>query len=172
MKIAVGSQNRRTVTAHAGRTRNFSVWEVGGAGSEPTQLDWIELPRELTFHEFHSDGPHPIDVASVVIVGSAGPGFVRRVGARGITVVQTAETEPRKAVRDYLAGTLAPAAPHDDDRTHDCECGHEDHHGPGHAHGHGPGHGPGHAHGHGHGHGHEGDAVLPTPQAAGREREK
>jgi len=117
MKIAVSSQNRKTVTGHAGRTRRFSIWDVK-PDAEPIQGEWIDLPKELAFHEFHSDGPHPIDGVDVLIVGGAGPGFVRRLAARGVTVVQTRETDPAKAVRDYLAGTLAPAAEHDDHHGH------------------------------------------------------
>ena len=168
MKIAVGSQNRRTVTSHAGRTRNFSVWEVGAAGSEPAQVDWIELPKELVFHEFHGEGPHPLDAVGVLIVGGAGPGFVQRLAAREVTVVQTAGAGPQKAVRDCLAGTLAPAAPQ--------EHGHAHHHGDEHHHGHGHHHGHEHhrggEHQHGDQHGHEAEALLPQPQARAGEREK
>jgi predicted Fe-Mo cluster-binding NifX family protein len=132
MKIAVGSQNRKTVTEHAGRTRKFSVWQAQ-ADAEPVQLDWIELPKEFAFHEFRGTGPHPLDAVDVIIVGSAGPGFARRLAARGITVVQTAEADPQKAVRDYLAGTLAPAADH----THDHGHAHEEPHAHEHPHAHG-----------------------------------
>jgi predicted Fe-Mo cluster-binding NifX family protein len=111
MKIAVGSQNRKSVTGHAGRTRRFTVWQAS-PGAEPTHVKWIALPKELAFHEFHGSGPHPLDELDVLIVGGAGPGFVRRLAERGVTVVQTSETDPEKAVRDYLAGTLAPAPEH------------------------------------------------------------
>lgn len=135
MKIAVGSQNRKTVTEHAGRTRRFAIWHAQ-ADAEPVQGEWIELPRELTFHEFRGEGAHPLDEVDVLIVGSAGPGFARRLAARGVTVVQTAETDPQKAVRDYLAGTLAPAAEHSHDhgQGHDHPHAHEHHHAHGHHH--------------------------------------
>jgi predicted Fe-Mo cluster-binding NifX family protein len=123
MKIAVGSQNRKTVTGHAGRTRRFMVWEVR-EGAAPAEAGWIELPKELAFHEFHGDGPHPLDGVDVLIVGGAGPGFTRRLAARRVEVVQTRETDPAKAVRDYLAGTLAPAPEHPHDHhahTHPAE---------------------------------------------------
>jgi predicted Fe-Mo cluster-binding NifX family protein len=63
-----------------------------------------------------------------VITGSAGDGFVRRLGARGIEVVLTGETDPLQAVRDYVAGVVKPPLPHEHD------------------------HGHGHAHAHGHAH--------------------
>jgi predicted Fe-Mo cluster-binding NifX family protein len=111
MKIAVGSQNRKSVTEHAGRTRRFTMWETT-PGAEPSHVKWIELPKELAFQEFHGSGPHPLDEVDVLIVGGAGAGFVRRLADRGVAVVQTSETDPEKAVRDYLTGTLAPATEH------------------------------------------------------------
>lgn len=137
MRIAVGSQNYRTVTPHGGRTRRFLVYEVPAEG-EPAEVERLDLPKELAFHEFHGDGPHPLDTVDVLIVGSAGPGFIRRLGARGITAVTTSEEDPATAVKAWRDGTLPPAPPHRDE---------------GHAHDH-AGHGHGHEHGHGGGHHH------------------
>jgi hypothetical protein len=81
----------------------------------------IELPKELTFHELHGEGPHPLDGVEVLIVGGAGEGFTRRLAARGIRVVQTGETDPAKAVRDYPAGTLAPAPERGHEHSHGAE---------------------------------------------------
>jgi len=71
-----------------------------------------------------------------VITGGAGDGFVRRLGARGIEVVLTGETDPLQAVHDYVAGIVKPPLPH--------EHGHEHEHA--HAHGHGHTHAQDHAH--------------------------
>jgi hypothetical protein len=70
------------------------------------------------FRDNLADGPHPLDEVQVLIAGSAEPGFVTRMKERGIVAVATAETDPCTAVAAYLAGTLKPAAPHDDD----CGC--------------------------------------------------
>jgi predicted Fe-Mo cluster-binding NifX family protein len=116
MRIAVASQNFRSVTPHAGRTRKFLIYEAADGG-DPVEVDRLDLPKEMAFHDFHeNDGPHPLDAADVLICGSCGPGFVERMAARGIAAVATAETDPVKAVRDYLAGTLEPAPPHEADR--------------------------------------------------------
>jgi predicted Fe-Mo cluster-binding NifX family protein len=137
MKIAVASQNFRTITPHAGRSRKFLIYEAA-EGGEPAEVDRLDLPKEMSFHEFHEDGPHPLDAADVLIVGSCGARFVERLASRGITAVATAETDPVKAVKDYLAGTLSAGLPHE--------------HGPGEGHHHDHGHG--HEHGHGHRHSH------------------
>ena len=103
MKIAVASQNFRTVTPHAGRTRRFLVYEAEPRMT-PVEVGRLDLPKEFAMHEWLDDRPHPLDEADVVIAGSCGPGFARRMAARGIIAVATSETDPIRAVSDYLAG--------------------------------------------------------------------
>ena len=109
MKIAVASQNFRTVTPHAGRTRRFLIYEAE-PGLTPVEASRLDLPKDLALHQWHDAGPHPLDQADVIIAGSCGPGFVERMAARGIIAVATSETDPVRAVTAYLAGTLPAAA--------------------------------------------------------------
>jgi predicted Fe-Mo cluster-binding NifX family protein len=102
MKIAVTSQNFRTVTPHAGRTRRFLVYSAEPAAA-PVEIDRLDLPKEMAMHEFHQDGPHPLDTVDVVIAGSFGDGFARRMARRGIRAVTTEKADPKEAVRDFLA---------------------------------------------------------------------
>lgn len=118
MKFAVASQNFRTITPHAGKTRRFLLFEAE-AGKEPAETGQLDLPKEMSMHEF-AGGPHPLDGVDVLIAGSAGPGFIVKMRERGVIAVATEETDPVKAINDYLVGKLTPAAPHDDD----CGCGH------------------------------------------------
>ena len=138
MKIAVASQNFRTVTPHAGRTRRFLVYEAGTDGTI-AEVERLDLPKELAMHDFHSDDSHPLDAMDVLIVGSCGEGFIRRLAGRGVRVLTTEETDPLAAVRAALAAPLETAA------ASPCGSGH------GHAHGHAHGHGHGHAQAHRHG---------------------
>jgi len=112
MKIAVTSQNFRTITGHAGKTRRFLVYEAdGGTVQEVGRLD---LPKEQSFHELHGDAPHPIDGVDVLVTGGCGENFVARMARRGIRVVATGETDPVTAARLVSTGQpLPPAAPHD-----------------------------------------------------------
>ncbi len=113
MKVAVTSQNFRTVTGHAGKSRRFLVFEVNG-DAEPREVERIDLPMGMAFHDFHGDGPHPVDVADVIVTGGCGAGFMHRMAARGIRVVPTSETDPLKAARAVGCGEpLPPAAPHE-----------------------------------------------------------
>ncbi|EEW26178.1 NifB/NifX family molybdenum-iron cluster-binding protein [Rhodobacter ferrooxidans] len=126
MRFAIASQNFRTVTGHAGKTRRFLVYEAE-TGQTPREVERFDLPKDLSIHEFRGDGPHPLDSVAVVIAASAGDGFVRRLAARGVIAVATAETDPVAAITGYLAGSLSAAAPHDHDDDDGCGCG-----GPGH----------------------------------------
>ena len=65
MKIAVTSQNFKNVTPHAGKTRRFLVYEVGGDG-EPVETGRLDLDKVMTIHEFRGgDAAHPLDQMDV-----------------------------------------------------------------------------------------------------------
>lgn len=127
MRIAISSQNFRTVTGHAGHARRFLIYQVDGATSiEPVER--LDLPKELAIHGFDNRQPHPLYDVDVLITGGAGEGFKQRLAARGVRVVATGETDPVAAVKDFLAGVVKePAADehhnHGDHGTHeDCGC--------------------------------------------------
>jgi hypothetical protein len=69
----------------------------------------LELPRELMLHDFNGDGPHPLDQVDVVIAASAGPGFARKMAARGVLTSIAQHADPLTAVRLFLVdGPVAP----------------------------------------------------------------
>lgn len=127
MRIAVTSQNYRTVTPHAGKTRRFLIYDTVADG-EPVEVDRLDLPKELSMHEFHGHGAHPLDAVQVIIAGSFGSGFAARMQQRGIVAVITDLTDPIEAVKAYLAGTGGAGSP-------TCDCGHGHDHYHNHAHG-------------------------------------
>lgn len=110
MRIAVTSQNFRTITGHAGKTRRFLVFETQG-DAPPQEVERLDLPREMSFHEFHGDGPHPVDGVDVVITAGCGAGFARRLAGRGIRVAVTQLEDPLAAVQAYADGNLLPVDP-------------------------------------------------------------
>ena len=111
MRIAVASQNRVTVTSHAGRCRRFWIYDVQDGAIIRRVL--IELEREETLHASH-DAPHPIYRTDVLITGGLGAGLVNRLARHGVTAVATSEEDPDRAVRKFLLGTLErlPAESH------------------------------------------------------------
>lgn len=110
MKIAVTSQNFRTVTGHGGKSRRFLIFDAT-RGSTPSEVARLDLPKELSFHEFHGDGPHPVDGVDAIITGSCGSGFARRLAGRGIRVAITEMEDPLAAARAYVDGELPPVDP-------------------------------------------------------------
>lgn len=111
MKIGITSQNFRTITGHAGKTRRFLIYTPDDQGA-PVETDRLNLPKEMSMHEFRGVS-HPLDALDVLITGGAGEGFVRRLAARGVRVITTSETDPLRAVSSVLSGDSLPAAaPH------------------------------------------------------------
>ncbi len=108
MRIAVTSQNFRTVTGHAGRARRFIVFE-GESNTPPQELERLDLAPNMSMHDFDANASHPLDAMAVVITAGAGEGFVRRLAARGVRVVATDESEPHQAVEAFLAGRFRAA---------------------------------------------------------------
>lgn len=111
MKIAVTSQNRKTVTGHAGKCRKFWVYEVDHAEARSRSL--LELPLGQTFHATHAAEGHPLDGINVLITASLGTGLQQRLKRKGILAVATPETDPDRAVAAWLNGTLVEVAPED-----------------------------------------------------------
>jgi predicted Fe-Mo cluster-binding NifX family protein len=122
MKVAVTSQNFRTVTGHAGRARRFLIYDVQ-PGAEPVETARLDLPQEQSFHEMGGAGAHPIDNVNVVISAGFNAHFALLMGGRGIQAATTDKENPVEAIRDYLArqaaGTLLPVI--------GCDCGGECH---------------------------------------------
>jgi predicted Fe-Mo cluster-binding NifX family protein len=111
MRIGVTSQNFRTITGHAGKTRRFLIYEAGGSGT-PQEVERLDLPKQMSLHEHHGDD-HPVYALDAVITASCGPGFVQRLGRFGVRVVATSEKDPATAAAALAAGReLPPAEPH------------------------------------------------------------
>ncbi len=111
MKIGITSQNFRTITGHAGKTRRFLIYTPDDEGM-PVETDRLDLPKELSMHEFRGLN-HPLDELDILITGSCGEGFVRRMAAKGVQVIATSETDPLGAASMVLRGNSLPAAePH------------------------------------------------------------
>ncbi len=116
MKIAVASQNQKTISGHAGRVSRFYIYQIEETTREIIGKELITLAKEdilhIRFHESDNPwAPHPIFAVDVVITGGAGPGFVNRLATQNTRVIITPETDPDLAVRQWLAGTLPQMAP-------------------------------------------------------------
>jgi predicted Fe-Mo cluster-binding NifX family protein len=112
MKIAITSQNFRTITAHAGKSRRFLVFSPNEQG-EWEELERLDLPKEMSIHEFRGLD-HPLFHYDILVSASAGQGFIRRLAQHNVKVVLTSETNPYEAVLALSAGNpLPPPQEHD-----------------------------------------------------------
>jgi predicted Fe-Mo cluster-binding NifX family protein len=115
MKIAVTSQNQKTISAHAGKTSRFYIYTINEGDNSITGTELINLDKDDILHNrFHAStnpwAPHPIFDVDVVITGGAGPGFVNRLATQDTKVIITSESNPEAAVKLLLAGTLPQQA--------------------------------------------------------------
>ena len=120
MRIAVTSQNFRSITGHAGKSRRFIVYEVA-AGTQPAELERLDLPKEMSLHEYHGDD-HPLFGLGLdaILTGGAGDRFNQRMARQGIQVLATGETDIEAALNALAAGQPLPsAAPHEHEHGHD-----------------------------------------------------
>lgn len=108
MKIAITSQNFRTITAHAGKSRRFLILGRNDQG-ELVEIDRLDLPKEMSMHEFKGV-EHPLFDSDVLLTASAGQGFIRRLQEHNIQVICTSETDPYAAANAFLDGKPLPAA--------------------------------------------------------------
>jgi predicted Fe-Mo cluster-binding NifX family protein len=125
MRIAISSQNFRTVTGHAGKARRFMLYDIDAA-QQVQAAGRLDLPLDQAMHGFDDRQTHPLDNATYLITASAGEGFMRRMAQRGVRVVTTAETDPEVAIHAFLMGCLKPPGPHErtpHDHKEGGECG-------------------------------------------------
>jgi predicted Fe-Mo cluster-binding NifX family protein len=101
MKIAITSQNKHSVTGHAGKCRKFWVYQIDDG--KVTSKELLELPMEQTFHSSPANEPHPLDGIQTLISGGMGEGMRRRLAAKNVQAVVTEETDLDRAVEQFLA---------------------------------------------------------------------
>ncbi len=113
MKVAIASDDKRTISAHFGRTSGFVIFEVEGKEVKGEEY----RPNTVTGHAMGSKGPgHNFDRHGLIIellkdcdvVISHGMGMRIRedLEGAGIKVIITDETEVRRALDLYLEGKL------------------------------------------------------------------
>lgn len=110
LKIAVATNDWLVVSGHAGQARCWLLYDLAEhrlneALPQPTR---VELAKEQLFHHFRDDAPHPLDGVGIIVAGSAGDGFVRRMHKRGAEVLVTGETDPATALARIIAGEALP----------------------------------------------------------------
>lgn len=102
IKIAIASQNRRTVSPHAGKCAHF--WLLDSADGSCRSL--LLSPAQLLC-QGGDLADHPLRGVDVLLAASAGQALAQRLQQLGITLSLTTESEPLAAARQWLAGRRA-----------------------------------------------------------------
>ncbi|MFN4326796.1 MAG: NifB/NifX family molybdenum-iron cluster-binding protein [Azonexus sp.] len=110
MHIAVTSQNRHSITGHAGKCRKFWVYDIEQGRVMGKQL--LELPLKATLHTQHDALPEALAGINVLISGGMGAGLYQRLMQQGILPVITVEEDPDQAITAFLANALERFPPH------------------------------------------------------------
>ncbi|MBK1735568.1 hypothetical protein CKO15_09785 [Halorhodospira abdelmalekii] len=129
MRIIISSQNLRTITGHAGKTRRFLIFERDEHG-QAVETGRLDLPRELSLHEYEgADAEHPLFLAqpTALITQSAGPRFCQRLARNGVTVHLTSATDPQQAAQTILSGEPLPEPEEESHHSHGHGRGHHHH---------------------------------------------
>jgi predicted Fe-Mo cluster-binding NifX family protein len=103
MKVAIASQNRKTVTANAGRCRRFCIYDIESNTIKRKTL--IELPVDQSFHATQGKDSPELQGIQVLITSGMGEGLAQRLKEMGIESVITEETDPDAALAGYLQKT-------------------------------------------------------------------
>ena len=104
MQIAVTSQNRKSITEHAGKCRKFWIYDVEKGEVAGKRL--VELPLEQSLHANHHRFAEPLSRINVLISGSMGAGLHHRLMQSGVLPVITTEENPDIAVTAFLINKL------------------------------------------------------------------
>lgn len=104
MKIAVTSQNRESVTDHAGQCRKFWIYETEFADVVDKRL--VELTAEQGLHDARS-----LAGINVLISGGMASAMRYHLKQLGIQAVTTRESDPDRAVAAWLNGSLDEIPP-------------------------------------------------------------
>lgn len=102
LRIAVSSQDRKTVTGHALRCRHFWIYEIRKHGIDIDGRTLRELTPEQTLHAAGLGENHPLDDVHVMITCGMTPFLYQCLRRGGIKPYVTEESDPDRAVRMLL----------------------------------------------------------------------
>lgn len=106
MQIAVTSQNRRTISAHAGKCRHFWIYQVEEGALQSRKP--LEISQQATFHANRDVFPDALANINVLITAGLGNSLYLRLRQRGILPIVTGESDPDQAISAYLNNELTP----------------------------------------------------------------
>lgn len=124
MQIAITSQNRKTITEHAGKCRKFWIYDINQEQIAERRL--VELPIEQSFHASHGL-PEALTGVEVLISRGMGGNLYQRLISLGIQPLLTDSEDPDQAIADFLSGKLETHPLEDGCHEHEHEHSHHHH---------------------------------------------
>jgi len=126
--IAITSQNKKTITKHAGQCKNYLIYTIDQdmvISKKVLELTETETLHN-TFHGIPNKNPKSIlfDV-DILLTGSIGKGAINRLARQNVTAYIVKEKDPEIAVQNLIKGTLEIFAPISHE---DIGCNHDHHH--------------------------------------------
>ena len=109
IKVAITTQNRKTISSHAGACRNYLIYTISDEGSYEKELLELEKNETLryTFHDDTSENPqNKIFDMDVLLTGGIGQGGVKRLASKNVITRVIKELEPDVAIEKFIAKTL------------------------------------------------------------------
>jgi predicted Fe-Mo cluster-binding NifX family protein len=126
-KIAISSQDQKTVTGHAGRCQNFFIYTVDQEGK--FEKEAVHYEKDNTLHEgIHgTKGEHPLFDMDIILTLDLGQGAISVLETKGVRVYMIQEENPDTAITKLIDGSLkAYVAPEAHSHGHGgggCGCG-------------------------------------------------
>jgi predicted Fe-Mo cluster-binding NifX family protein len=111
--VAVTSQNKKTISEHAGKCRNFIIYTINNNEIEQKRL--LELSLEETLHNFfHGENSLKSSVildVDIILTKGIGEGLIQKLAIHNTTCYKIIESDPDSAIKKLINGTLEAFAP-------------------------------------------------------------
>ena len=143
-KVAVTVQNKRSISEHAGRCKNYLIYTIDDL--EITNKYLLELSEEETLHNLFHNSNNSESILfdmNIILTRGIGNGAINKLASHNVVCLKINEKDPDLAIEKLINGTLEAYAPisvescgcncgghkHNHDHHHNHEHGHQHHHG-------------------------------------------
>ncbi len=107
--VALTMQNKREITQHAGKCRNFLL--VRFDQGKEVERSWVKLSLDETFSQWGAPPPPGLQNIDALITRGVGPGLQLRLAAQKVRALITDITDPDLALTMFCKGELSAPIP-------------------------------------------------------------
>lgn len=123
--VAISSQNKKTITGHAGKCYHFYIYTIDEDGQYTKESLTLEKGNSLHDVLHATMQSHPIFDVDILLTQSIGPGAIQKLAAKKVSAHNILETDPDTAIQKLIEGTLQAVANVEHHHHHE----HNHHHG-------------------------------------------